>query len=201
MSAAGSGGGELITVYVKTLRGGKIALSLNTGSDTVASLKAVIHDREGIPSDQLLLLLRSQALEPDSKPLSSFGLCDSDIIHLHLKQRSSATAPPASEKDAEDRDTDSHSPSRSAASPTHGRISSESAALSRHGRIPIWEFGGQNHDTWNRFSPEHSVLAEQNMPNGEFTFSTLLLHTCSTPSPLRPPCVDGFGLHVCVGVV
>lgn len=84
-------------VFVKTLTGKTVTTSLDVeGGETVAGLKRIICDKEGVPVDQQRLVFAGRQLE-DDVPLKDYGIDHESSVSLILRLRGGP--PPAPQVD------------------------------------------------------------------------------------------------------
>lgn len=78
---------EWIQIYVRSSPTGK-TLTLNvSASATIATVKEIIQDRQGIPPDTQRLVFSGQLLDDEKATLSSYNIKKEDTLQLSLGVR------------------------------------------------------------------------------------------------------------------
>jgi ubiquitin len=74
-----------MSIFLRTLTGKTITLKVDP-SDSIYEVKELIHDREGVPSDQQSLIFDGKQLE-NGNTLSDYNIRGKSTLHLSLRRR------------------------------------------------------------------------------------------------------------------
>lgn len=78
---------KTITLFVKTILGRSVTLDKVSPLDTIANIKFMVQDKEGIPPDQQTLIFEGIKLENHTTLQDYDGIHDCSTLHLCLRLR------------------------------------------------------------------------------------------------------------------
>ena len=88
-----TGGTAPFQLFVKTLTGKTITINCNP-NDTIAHLKSLISEKEGVPADQQRLIFAGKQLA-DDQTINSYSINKDSTLHLVLRLRGGMEPAPA----------------------------------------------------------------------------------------------------------